>query len=102
MSRKVFMNLEAALDYLALEDIDADLAVILPDVDDLIDEDELNDKDTATAFVCDVPDLVEVVNADKKDGSDESCSSADPNPPAKKQWKEKPKVAWKKEKSRLQ
>ena len=66
MSRKVFMSLEAAFDNLALEDIDADLALILPDVDDLINKDELNDKDTATAFVCDVPDLVEVVNADKK------------------------------------
>ena len=33
------MNLEAALDYLALKDIDANLAVILSDVDDRTDED---------------------------------------------------------------
>ena len=95
------MNLEAALDYLVLEDIDTDLAVIPPDVDDLDDEDELNDEDTATPLVRDVPGLVEVVNADEEDGSDEPCMSTDPNSPGKKQWKERPKVAWKK-KSLLQ
>ena len=42
MSRNVFINLEAALDYLVLEDIDADLAVIPPEVDDLSDEYGLN------------------------------------------------------------
>ena len=40
MSRNVFMNLEAALDYFVLEDIGADLAVIPPDVDDLTDKDD--------------------------------------------------------------
>ena len=88
---KVFMNFEAALDYLALEEIDTDLEIIHPDVDDLTDEDKLNDKDTAMPLVCDVPDLVEVVNADEEDGSDVPCTSADSNPPAKKQQKERPK-----------
>ena len=55
MSCKVFINLEAALDYLDLEDIDADLAVIPPDLVDLTNEDELNDKDIATPLVRDVP-----------------------------------------------
>ena len=96
MSRNVVMNLEAALDYLVLEDIDAELAVISLDVDDLTDEDELNDEDIATPLVRDVPDLVEVVNADEENCSDVPCTSADPNPPAKKQQKERPKVAWKK------
>ena len=96
MSRNVFINLEAALDYLVLEDIDADLAVIPPDIDDLTNEDELNDEDTATPSVCDVPGLVEVVNADEEDGSDVPCTSTDQNPPAKKQRKERPKVVWKK------
>ena len=79
-----------ALDYLVLEYIDADLAVIPPDVDNLTDE------DTATPLVRDVPGLVEVVNADEEDGSDVPCTSTDPNPPAKKQRKERSKVAWKK------
>ena len=48
MSRKVFMNLEAALGNLALVDIDADLEVIPSDVDDLINEDK---EDTATLLV---------------------------------------------------
>ena len=48
MSRKVFMKLGATLDYLALEEIDTNLEIIPPDVDDLTDEDKLNDKDTAT------------------------------------------------------
>ena len=96
MSRNVFMNLEVALDYLVLEDIDADLAVIPPDVDDLTNEDELNDEDTATPLVRDVPGLLEVVNADEENGSDVPCMSTDPNSPAKKQRKERPKVAWKK------
>ena len=39
-------------------------------VDDLTDEDELNDKDTATTLGCDVSGLVEVVNADEEDSSD--------------------------------
>ena len=52
MSRKVFMTLEAALNCLALEDIDADLAVIPPDVDSFTDEDKLNDEDTAKPLVC--------------------------------------------------
>ena len=83
MSCKVFMNLKAALDYLTLEDIDADLTVIPPDVDDLTDEDKLNDKDMATPLVRDVPGFVEVVNADEEDGFDVSCTLADANPPAK-------------------
>ena len=96
MSRKVFMNLDAALDCSALEDIDTDLAIIPPDVDNLTDEDKLNDKDNVTPLVRDVPGLVKVVNADEKDGSDVPCTSTDSNPPAKKQQKERPKVAWKK------
>ena len=90
------MNFEAALDCLVLEDMDVYLAVIPPDVDDLTDKDELNDEGTATPLVCDVPDLVDVVNDDRKDGSDVPCKSTHPNPPAKKQRKERPKVAWKK------
>ena len=92
----MLMNLEVALDYLVLEDIDADLAVIPPDVDDLTNEDELNDEDIATPLVCDVPGLVEVVNADEENGSHVPCMSTDSNSPAKKQRKERPKVAWKK------
>ena len=80
------MNLEAALDYLVLEDNDADLAAIPPDIDNLTNE------DTATPLVCDVLNIVEVVNADKEDGSDMPCTSTDPNPPAKKQQKERPKL----------
>ena len=79
MSRKVFINLEADLDYLALKEIVTDLAIIPPDVDDLTDEDELNDKDIATALVRDVSGLVEVVNADEEDGFDVPCTSADSN-----------------------
>ena len=70
MSRKVFMYLETAFDNLALEEIDTDLAIIPPDVDDLTDEDVLNDEDTTTPLVRDVPGLVEVVNAEEEDGSD--------------------------------
>ena len=96
MSRNVFMNLEAGLDYLVLEDIDTDLGIIPPDLDDLTDKDELNDEDTATPLVRDVPGLAEVVNPNEEDGPDVPCMSIDSNPPAKKQRKEKPKVAWKK------
>ena len=63
---KVFINLEAALDCLALEDIDVDLAVIPPDIDALTNEDKLNGKGTAMPLVRDVSGLVKVVNADKK------------------------------------
>ena len=87
------MNLEAALDYLALKDIDADLAVIPSDVDDLTNEDELNDEDIVTLLVCDVPGLLGVENAEEKDGSDVPCRPADPNPLSKKQRKEITKVA---------
>ena len=83
MSRKIFLNLEVALDNLSSEDIDADLALIPLNVDDLIDESELDDEDTATLSVCDVPGLVEVENADKEDSSDLPCLSGDQNPPAK-------------------
>ena len=97
MSRKyVRMNLEAALDYLTLKDIDEDLAVIPPDADNLTDEDKLKNKDTATPLVRDVSGFVKVINADKEDGSDVLCTTADPNPPAKKQRKKRPKVTWKK------
>ena len=75
---QVFINLKAALDYLALKDIDADLAVISSDVDDLTDEDEI-----ATPLVRDVPALLGVENAEKKDGSDMPCRPADPNPLSK-------------------
>ena len=86
------MNHEAALDYLALEVIDEDLVVIPSDIHDLTDENELNYKDTATLLVCDVPGLVQVINADKGDGSDVPRTSADPNSLAKNFVE----VAWKK------
>ena len=74
MIRKVFKNLEETCDYLALKDINKDVAAIPSDVDDLTDEDDLNDKDTATPLVCDVSGLVEDVNADEEDGSDMPCT----------------------------
>ena len=79
-----------------MEDIDADLAVFPPDVDDLTDEDEFNDENTTTPLVRDVPGLVEVVKADEKDGFDVRCASTKSNPSGKKQRKERPKVSWKK------
>ena len=85
-----------------MENIDADLAVFPPDVDDLTDEDELNDQNTTTPSVRDVPGLVEVVKTDEKDGFDVRCTSTKSNPSAKKQRKERPKVSSKKEKSCLQ
>ena len=72
------------------------MTVIPPDVDDLTNEDELNDKDIATPLARVVSGLVEIVNAYEEDGSDVPYTSTDPNPPAKKQRKERPKVAWKK------
>ena len=78
------MNLEATLDYLALEDIDSNLEVIPSDIDDLTNEDKLNLEDTATLLICDVPGLVQVINADEEDSSGVPCTSADPNPPPKK------------------
>ena len=90
---QVFINLETALDHLALKDIDVDLAIIPLDVNDLTDEDKLNDKATATLLICGFPGFVDVVSADKEDGSEVPCTSADPNPPAKKQRKERLKVA---------
>ena len=67
MNRNVYMNLEAALDFITSENIDTDLTVVPPGVDDLTDEDELNDEtklNTATLLVCNVPGLAKVVNAD--------------------------------------
>ena len=81
MNCNVYMNLEAALDFIASENIDTNVAVIPPGVDDLTDEDELNDEYTATLLVRDVPGLVKVVNADEEDGFDVSSTSADPNLP---------------------
>ena len=79
-----------------MEEVDTYLRIVSADEDDLTDEDKLNDEDTATLLVCDVPGLFKVVNADEKDGSDVPCTSADSNPPAKKQRKERPKVDCKK------
>ena len=44
MSRKIFLNLEVALDNLSSEDIDENLALIPLNVDDLIDESKLDTK----------------------------------------------------------
>ena len=44
------MSLEAALDYLDLEDIDADLAVISQKVDDLANEDNFSEEDTCNTY----------------------------------------------------
>ena len=85
MSHKVFTNLEAALDYFGLKDIDADLAVIPPNVDERTNEDELNDENFATSLVGKVTCLVKVINADGEDGSDVPCTSIDQNPQAKQQ-----------------
>ena len=44
MSRKIFLNLEVALDNLSSENIDENLALVPLNVDDLIDESKLDTK----------------------------------------------------------
>ena len=83
-NRKVFLSLEAALDYFSLEDIDADSALIPSNVDNLLNKDELDDEDTATPSVHNIPSLVEVVNAEEEDGYNMPCASGDQKPSAKK------------------
>ena len=72
-----------------MEDIAAGLEVLPPDVHKLNDENELNDEDTAAPLN---PGLVEDLNADEEDDFDVPCTSADPNPPAKKQQKKDQKL----------
>ncbi|KAF2905227.1 hypothetical protein ILUMI_00951 [Ignelater luminosus] len=69
MSRKPFKTLEEALDCCFSDEIEADIALIPPEVDNLTDEDEGPDDEIAVPDILDVPRTVEVLEQD--DISDE-------------------------------
>ena len=77
-----------------MEDIDSDLAVILPKVDDLTD---FLEEDTAIPKVFDVPGHLKVVKSEEG-SSKVPCTPEDQNPLAKKPRKENSKVSWRKNK----
>ncbi|CAG9834560.1 unnamed protein product [Diabrotica balteata] len=67
MSRRYFRNLEEAIDYLNSEQIDADIAALPPEFDDLTDEDEINDDELGVAEVEDIPGGTEVFIEEEDD-----------------------------------
>ena len=55
MSRIAFANVEDAVNYLRDSDICETMTVILPDIDELTDEDEVNEKNLDAPIICDIP-----------------------------------------------
>ena len=55
MSRKAFANVEDAVEYLLGSDISETMAAIAPDVDELTDEDEVDEKNLDAPTFCDIP-----------------------------------------------
>lgn len=60
MSRTPFKSLEEAVDYLYSEDIEADIVALPPEVDDLTDEEEVDDRNLDVPEVTDIAGHLEV------------------------------------------
>ena len=66
MSRKAFANLEDAVNYLRGSDIFETMTVILPDIDELTNEDEVDEENLDAPIICDVPGGIEIVDFNKE------------------------------------
>lgn len=78
MSRKHFRNLEDAVEYLYSEQVDADIAALPPEVDELTDEDDLNDDDLGLADILEIPGGTEVfIENENSDQDKHNISSSD-------------------------
>ncbi|KAF2895057.1 hypothetical protein ILUMI_11118 [Ignelater luminosus] len=80
MSRKPFKALKEALDYCFSDEIEADIALIPPEVDNLTDKDEGPDDEIAVPDILDVFGTVEVLEQD--DISDEEVEQPEASTPA--------------------
>ena len=65
MSRKVFANVEDAVDYLLGSDICETTTVIPPDVDELTDKDEVDEENLDAPIICDIPGGMEMLISTK-------------------------------------
>lgn len=99
MSREVFTNIDAAIEYLFSEQIDCDLAAVPPDVDELTDEDEIDDDIIDYPVVQDVPGVVEIINPEEEEHEEEEPipSTSTGKTKSKRPRMEKPNVKWKKQ-----
>ena len=90
ISQKAFANVEDAVDYLLGSDISETMTVILPDVDELTDEDEVDEENLDAPIICDIPGGMEIV-----DFNEELNEQQDPST-SKRPRKAKSQIKWQK------
>ena len=90
MSRKAFANVKDAVNYLRGSDICETMTVILPDIDELTDEDEVDGENLDAPIVCDIPGGIEIV-----DFNQELNEQQDPST-SKRPRKAKSELKWQK------
>ena len=62
MSRKAFANVKDAVNYLLGSDICETMTIFPPDVDELMDEDEVDEENLDASIICDIPGGIEIVD----------------------------------------
>ncbi|KAH0818638.1 hypothetical protein GEV33_004152 [Tenebrio molitor] len=81
MSQTIFKNLGEALDYCFSDEIEADITLLPPEVDDLTDEDEDPDCEIGPPKIVDVPRTTKIIENDSEDDEEleqtveESCAN---------------------------
>lgn len=81
MPRKAFQRLKDAVEYLYSEQVDADIAALPPEVDDLTDEDDINDEELGVAIVQDIPGGTELFFTEQNTSEESSSSDEEDNVP---------------------
>ena len=94
MNLKIFTNVQDAVEYLFSTEIEDDIVAIPPDVDELTDEEEIDEK-LHTLVMKDIARKIEVILSDDECDQTELLSTCKRK--AKKLKTEIPEVVWKKE-----
>lgn len=94
MNRKIFNNVQDAVEYLFSKEIEDDIVAIPPGVDELTDDEEIHDEKLDTPVIQDIAGKIEVILVD--DECDETDLPSTSERKTKKLKTEKPKVVRKK------
>ena len=90
MRRKSFANVEDAVNYLVSSDICETMTIFPPDVDELMDENEVDEENLDASITCDIPGGIKIV-----DFNEELNEQQDPST-SKRPRKAKSELKWQK------
>ena len=90
MSRKAFANVEDAVNYLLDLDICETMTIFPPNVDELMDEDEVDEENLDASIICNIPGGIEIVDFNEELNKQQDLSTS------KRPRKAKSELKWQK------